>query len=78
MRRCNVPLRNVPNLVATCIVLRNLCITMKDNFDEDQILEAEEQSQKIIENGDFKERQELCDERVPIFKVKGRIWNRKN
>ena len=34
MKKCDVPLRSVPDLVATCIVLQNLCIIMNDGFNE--------------------------------------------
>ena len=32
MKRCDVPLKMVLNIVSICIVLHNLCITMKDGF----------------------------------------------
>ena len=34
MKRCDVLLRSVPDLVVTCIVLHNLCITMNDGVNE--------------------------------------------
>jgi hypothetical protein len=40
MKRCDIPLRMVPDIVCTCIVLYNLCITMKDSFDKTWIDEA--------------------------------------
>jgi hypothetical protein len=46
MKRCDVPLRTVSDLVATCIVLYNLCITMNDGFNENWISKAEEQITK--------------------------------
>jgi hypothetical protein len=55
MKRCDVPLRSVPDLVATCIVLHNLCITMNDGVNENWISEAEEQLQRRIEIGALKE-----------------------
>ena len=76
MRRCDVPLRMIPDIVSTCIVMHNLCITMKDGFDVDWITEAEEQLQKRIDSGDLRERQELRCERASIQEVKNRILNR--
>jgi hypothetical protein len=55
MKRCDVPLRSVPDLVATCIVLHNLCIIMKHGFNKSWISEAEEQLQRKIEIGALNE-----------------------
>jgi hypothetical protein len=41
MKRSAISLRMVPDLVCTCIILHNLCITMKDSFDKTWIDEAE-------------------------------------
>jgi hypothetical protein len=71
-------LRSVPDLVATCIVLHNLCITMNDGFNENWISEAEEQLQRKIEIGALKEGQELRCERASIHEVKNRISYREN
>ena len=76
MKRCDVLLRSVPDLVATCIVLHNLCISMNNGFNENWILE--EQLQRRIEIGALKEGQELRCERVSIHEVKNRISYRKN
>ena len=78
MKRCDVPLRSVPDLVATCIVLYNLCITMNDGFNENWISEAEEQLQRKIEIGALKEWQELRCKRASIYEVKNRISYREN
>jgi hypothetical protein len=66
MKRYDVPLKNVPDLVATCIVLHNLCITMNDGFNGNWISEAEEQLQRIIGIGALKEGQELRCEKALI------------
>jgi hypothetical protein len=34
MKRFDIPLYMVPDVVCTCIVLHNLCITMKNSFDK--------------------------------------------
>ena len=78
MKRCDVPLRSVPDLVATCIVLHNLCITMNDGFNENWISKAEEQLQRKIKIGALKEGQELRCERASIHEVKNRISYREN
>jgi hypothetical protein len=33
LKRVNMPLHHLPNLIRTCICLHNLCIIHKDNFD---------------------------------------------
>jgi hypothetical protein len=73
-----VSLRSVPDLVATCIVLHNLCITMNDGFNENWISEAEEQLQRRIEIGALKELQELRCKKASIHEVKNRISYREN
>ena len=35
LKMCDVPLRMVPDIVSTCNVMHNLCITMKNRFDID-------------------------------------------
>ena len=69
MKRCDVPLRSVTDLIATCIILHNLCITMNDGFNENWILEADEQLQRKIKITTLKERQELRCERASIYEV---------
>ena len=78
MKGCDVSLRSVPDLVATCNVLYNLYIRMNDGFNKNWILEAEGQLQIIIEIGTLKEGQELRCERASIHEVKSRIPYRKN
>ena len=77
MKRCDMPLRSVSDLVARCIVLHNLCITMNDGFNENWISEAEEQLQRGIEIGALKEGQELHCERASIHAVINRIFYKK-
>ena len=73
MKKCDVPLRSVPDLVATCIVLHNLCITMNDGLNVNRISEAEEQLQRKTEIAALKEGQKLRCERASIHEVKNRI-----
>ena len=67
MKRCEVPLYNMPNIVATCVVLHNLCIVNKEGIEEDWIVEAENKLSRRIGEG---EGSELRDERVGIVEVK--------
>ena len=46
MKRCDVPLKMVRDIFSTCIVMHNLCITMKDGFNMNWITKAKEQPQK--------------------------------
>jgi hypothetical protein len=38
MKRCEVPLRSMPDIVATCIVLHNFCIVNKEDIEKDWIV----------------------------------------
>ena len=46
IKRCEVPLRNMPDIVATCVVLDNLCIVNKEGIEDDWIVEAENKLSK--------------------------------
>ena len=35
LKRIDIPLRHVPNLVTACICLHNLCIIHEDKFDDE-------------------------------------------
>ena len=39
LKRVDVHLRNVPDLVSTCLVLHNMCIIFRDNFWKNEWLE---------------------------------------
>lgn len=41
LKRIDMPLRHVPNVVTTCICLHNLCIIHKDKFDDEWAKEGE-------------------------------------
>ena len=46
LKRVDMPLRHVPNLVTACIRLYNLCIIHKDKFDLDWAKEGERLMQR--------------------------------
>ena len=46
MKRCDVPLKMVLDIVSICIVLHNLCIIMKHGFNVNSIMKAKEQLSK--------------------------------
>ena len=73
MKRCEVPLRSMPDMVATCIVLHNLCIVNKEGIEEDWIMEAENKLSKMIDEGRIREGSELRGERAGIAEVKRRM-----
>ena len=75
MKRYDIPLKMVPDNVSTCIVIHNLCITMKDGFNMDYIIKAKEQLQKRIYSDDLREGQKLYCEKASIQKVKNTIVN---
>jgi hypothetical protein len=78
MKRCDIPLRMVPDVVCTCIVLHNLCITMKDSFDKTWIDEAESELAQKIANGEAREGLEVRGARAAIEEVRSRIQYRQN
>ena len=41
MRRANIPLRHMADVVVTCIILHNMCTIGKDKFDIEWVEEAE-------------------------------------
>jgi hypothetical protein len=73
MKRCEVPLRSMPDIVATCIVLHNLCIVNKEGIEEDWIVEAENKLSRRIDEGGIREDSELRGERAGIAEVKRRM-----
>jgi hypothetical protein len=78
MKRCDIPLRMVPNLVCTCIILYNLYITMKDSFDKTWIDEAENELAQKITNGETREGSEVRGAQAAIEEVRSRIQYRQN
>jgi len=54
LKRVDMPLRHVPNLITTCLFLHNLCIIHKDNFNmqwfEEVIREMEHMKEKVFGN----------------------------
>ena len=50
MRRTDIPLRHMTDVVATCIVLRNMCTIGKNKFDIKWVEEAEKKLNRHIDN----------------------------
>jgi len=44
LKRVDIPLRHMSNLVTTCIRLHNMCIVKLDGFDMDWALEAQKEA----------------------------------
>jgi len=63
LKRINIPLRHMPNLVTTCICLLNMCIANLDGFDMDWALEVQKETQTKVNStfGNIK--------RTNLFKV---------
>jgi hypothetical protein len=40
MKQSEIPLKNMPDIVATCIILHNLCIMNNEGIEEKWIIEA--------------------------------------
>ena len=78
MTRLQVPLINMSDIVAICIVLHNICIINNEGIEEDWIIEVESKLARIINEGDVREDSELRGEIIVITKVRRRILARKN
>lgn len=78
MKRSEVPLRNMPDIVATCIVLHNICIVNNEGIEEDWIIEAENKLSRRISEGEVGEGSELRGERAGIAEVRRRILARED
>jgi hypothetical protein len=66
-------LRSMPDIVATCIVLHNLCIVNKKNIEEDWIVEAENKLSRRIDEGEIREGSELRGKKAGIVEVKRKM-----
>ena len=54
MKRPEVPLKNMSDIVAACIILYNICIVNNEGIEEDWIIEAESKLAKRIIEGDVR------------------------
>lgn len=73
MKRMECPLKFVPDVVATCIILHNICIRSSDVFNRDWIKVAEEDLERRVIEGHVVAGQELRGERIAIAEVRRRI-----
>ena len=73
MKRCEVPLRNIPDIIATCVMLHNLCIVNKEDIEEDWIMEVGNKLRRMIGEGKIGEGTELRSKRAGIAEVKRRM-----
>ena len=73
MKRCEILLQNMPDIVATCVVLHNLYIVKKEGIEEDWIVEAENILNRRIGEGEIREGSELQGERVGIAELERRM-----
>ena len=78
MKRPEVPLKNMPDIVASCIVLHNICIVNNEGIEEDWIIEAESKLARRIIEGDIREGSELRGERAGLAEVRRRILARED
>ena len=78
MKRCEVPLRNIPDIVATCVVLHNLYIMNKEDIEEYWIVETRNILSRRIGQGEIREGSELRDEMARIAEVKRRMLGTEN
>ena len=70
MRRSDIPLRHMTNVIVTCIVLHNICTIGNDKFDIEWIEEVERELSRRIENRSLREGQEMRAELAAIGEVR--------
>lgn len=78
MRKVDVPLRHMTNIIATCNVLYNIYTISKDKFDKKKWIEkAERELQNKLENMLVWERQKMKAKMTIIYEIKDIITNKK-
>ena len=78
MKRCEVHLWNMPDIIATCVVLHKLCIMNKEGIEEDWIMEAENKLSRKISEEKIREGSELWGESARIVEVKRKMLATEN
>jgi hypothetical protein len=70
MRRADIPLRYMADVVCTCIILHNMCTIGKNKFDMEWIEEAERELCRRINSRILREGQEMRAELAALGEVK--------
>lgn len=78
MKRSKIPLKNMPDIVATCIVLHNLCIVNNEGIEEEYIVKAKNKPTRRINEEEIREGSELQGERIGLFEVRNFILTRED
>jgi hypothetical protein len=78
MKRPEVLLKNMSDIVAACIVLHKKCIVNNEGIEEDWIIEAESKLAKRIIEGGVREGSELRGKRAGIAEVQRKILARED
>ena len=78
MKRPEVFLRNIPDIVTVYIVLYNICIVNNKGIEKYWIIEAECKLARRIIDGEVSEGSELRGEKVGIAEVRRRILARED
>ena len=78
MKRPEVLLRSMPDIVAAYVVLHNICIVNNEGIEEYWIIEAESKLARKIIEGEICEGNELREEKARIAEVRRRILARED
>ena len=78
MKRHEVPLWNMPDIVAACIILHNICIVNYEGIEEYWIIKAESKLTRRIIEVEVRENSELREEIAGITKVRRKILARED
>lgn len=73
MKRPNVPLRMIFYIVSSCIILHNICIVMKDGFDNGSVAKIEDKLWKKITKGTIRAKGGLHGERALMEELQRRL-----
>ena len=78
MKRPEVSLKNMHDIVASCIILHNICIVNNKGIEEDWIIEAESKLARRIIEDEICEGSELRGKIAEIVKVRRMILARED
>ena len=78
IKRSKVHFRNMPDIVATCMVLYNLCILNNKGIEDKWIIEVENKLARKISKEEIQDDSELRVEKYGFAKVKRKILVRED
>ena len=59
MKRSKILLKNMPDIIATCIILHGLCFVNNERIEDEWIIEAKNKLPRGISKGEIREEKKL-------------------